>query len=201
MKMTQRSAFGDWWITGNSGFKCRTATVEEFRKDVDACRQAHASDDEAAWLGYGEERAAGLKIFDKATKAKPGTKVDGSVVRFFEACPWAKALPINEEAIVAPVDLKIVFTNDDGDFSAWTKCEEFLKKFGFSIGSMERGEPRGVMFGDIDISKWRGLSTAERGQLHGTAVGRRDTDVTLTIVAKTCPKDAFDAVAKNGGAK
>jgi hypothetical protein len=53
------------------------------------------------------------------------------------------------------------------DFEAINKAEAFLKSAGFSYGSMQRGEPIGIMFGDFLISKWRNMTAAERHSLHG----------------------------------
>ncbi|HZZ77144.1 MAG TPA: hypothetical protein VFE62_01415 [Gemmataceae bacterium] len=53
------------------------------------------------------------------------------------------------------------------DFEAINKAEAFLKTAGFSCGSMQRGEPIGIMHGDYLISKWRGMTPPEREQLHG----------------------------------
>lgn len=54
-----------------------------------------------------------------------------------------------------------------GDFSANAAAEQFLASAGFSVGSMQRGDPRGVMFGDYVIAKWRNLNLSERHALHG----------------------------------
>jgi hypothetical protein len=57
--------------------------------------------------------------------------------------------------------------NEQDDFAAMRAAEHFLQLAGFSVGSNQRGDPRGVMFGDYDIAKWRNLNTAERKALHG----------------------------------
>lgn len=56
---------------------------------------------------------------------------------------------------------------DEGDFEAVHAAEAFLSSAGFSVGRMERGSPRGVMFGDYDIQKWRNLDAQDRAELHG----------------------------------
>lgn len=93
--------------------------------------------------------------------------------------------------------------SDPGDFSAMRAAEDFLREAGFSIGSNQRGDPRGIMFGDVDISKWRNLSRADRRALHGYAEGdMRNGPVTVTICADAPQeaKRAFHAVAASNAA-
>ena len=56
-------------------------------------------------------------------------------------------------------------------FEACRAAEDWCKKQGLSIGSMERGSPRGLMYGDYIIAKWRNLSWEERRALDGAMVG------------------------------
>lgn len=73
------------------------------------------------------------------------------------------------------------FTGED-DFSAMIAAERFLKAAGFSVGSTQRGDPRGIMFGEYDIPKWRNLNQSERKSLHGQMTGNmRSGPVTVTI--------------------
>lgn len=53
------------------------------------------------------------------------------------------------------------------DFQALRAAEAFLKSIGASYGSNERGAPTGILFGSYAISKWRNMTLAERGALHG----------------------------------
>lgn len=55
------------------------------------------------------------------------------------------------------------------DFSAINEATEFLRKHGYSVGSMQRGAPIGVAKGDCDISKWRNLGS-DVTQLDGVLV-------------------------------
>lgn len=74
--------------------------------------------------------------------------------------------------------------NFDGEtpFAACREAETWCGAHGLSIGSMERNAPRGLLFGEYDISKWGGLNSAERGQLHGTMEGdMRHGPITITI--------------------
>jgi hypothetical protein len=77
-----------------------------------------------------------------------------------------------------------------GDFEAMYAAEAFLAAAGFSVGSTQRGDPRGIMFGDYDIAKWRNLNGREREALHGTMTGNmREGPVTVRIFEKA-PEDA-----------
>jgi hypothetical protein len=54
------------------------------------------------------------------------------------------------------------------DFEALHLAEEWCRANGYSYGRLERGAPIGLLRGDFDISKWRGMTAAEREALHGT---------------------------------
>ncbi|MEN5277337.1 hypothetical protein ABE527_10330 [Brucella sp. TWI432] len=54
---------------------------------------------------------------------------------------------------------------DQGDFAAVRRAEQLLKQHGFSVGTTQRGSPRGIMFGAYDIQKWRNLNEADRAAL------------------------------------
>jgi hypothetical protein len=85
---------------------------------------------------------------------------------------------------------------ETGAFEAMTAAETFLRTAGFSIGSNERGSPRGIMFGDYDISKWRNLNARERLALHGRATGNmREGPVEIRIFG-TAPVEAKRAFHK-----
>ena len=76
---------------------------------------------------------------------------------------------------------KRVFAGE-GDFVAFGTACDWLKRLGYSIGSMQRGDPIGVMRGDYSISKWRNLSAAEREDLDGTIEGSKRTGpITVTL--------------------
>ena len=73
-------------------------------------------------------------------------------------------------------------TFEGADFKACREAETFLAARGFSVGSMQRGDPRGILYGDFDIQKWRNLSGNERMFLHGQMTGpMRDGPVTIEI--------------------
>lgn len=93
-----------------------------------------------------------------------------------------------------------IFHDLGDDFEACRAATDLLKAAGFSIGSMERGKPRGILFGDFAIAKWRNLSHVEVRQLHGLMEvppsGRFRTGpvyVTLTNDAPPEARAAFEA--------
>lgn len=95
-------------------------------------------------------------------------------------------------------DQLIKVFKQEGDFSACDAAERFCKELGLSVGTMQRRDPRGLMFGDIDIEKWRNLSDQERKALHGIMTGyMRDGPVTVTVFdsAPASVKDAMRLVA------
>ena len=81
-------------------------------------------------------------------------------------------------------DLVKTFSGE-GDFDAMTKMEDFLRVAGFAIGSSQRDDPRGIMFGlEYDIQKWRNLSKRDRDMLDGVATGnQRSGPITVRIYA------------------
>jgi len=58
-------------------------------------------------------------------------------------------------------DLSISFPTD-------ADAQRALIEAGFSIGATQRSDPRGIIFGDFKIEKWRNLSTRDKAILHGT---------------------------------
>ena len=83
-----------------------------------------------------------------------------------------------------------------GDFVSMNLAEDTLRKAGFSIGSMQRDEPIGIMFGACAISKWRNLSQRERDELHGQITGdKRNGPVTVTLFCNA-PNEARTALAE-----
>lgn len=55
----------------------------------------------------------------------------------------------------------------DGDFVFLSRVEDELRARGFSIGALQRDDPRGIMRGDYDVQKWRNLSKQDRDELDG----------------------------------
>lgn len=71
------------------------------------------------------------------------------------------------------------------DFGACRSAECFLERAGFSLGRMQRGDPRGILFGTYNIQKWRNLSEDDRKALHGQMTGNmRDGPVEIRIFGR-----------------
>lgn len=84
----------------------------------------------------------------------------------------------------------VTFPKNDDDFATMRAAESYLEERGFSVGRQQRGEPRGVLFGDFDIQKWRNLNARERAELHGTMTGEgRHGPLTVKLFA-TAPEAA-----------
>lgn len=85
-----------------------------------------------------------------------------------------------------------------GDFTAMRAAEEWMRANGFSVGSACRGYPRGVLFGDYKIAKWRNLNRDEVAALHGVMRGNHKGEMRLgPIVVELFEGVApADAIAK-----
>ncbi|UWF67346.1 MULTISPECIES: hypothetical protein [unclassified Brucella] len=64
------------------------------------------------------------------------------------------------------VIFKATLTGED-NFTVIQRADAALRASGFSIGRMQAHSPRGILFGDFDIQKWRNLDLADREALHG----------------------------------
>jgi hypothetical protein len=72
--------------------------------------------------------------------------------------------------------------NNAGAFAAVRAAEDWCAKHGLSVGAMERGKPRGILFGDYAIQKWHNLRQADKDALHGTMTGdMRNGPVTVAV--------------------
>ncbi|KAB2781244.1 hypothetical protein [Brucella anthropi] len=83
---------------------------------------------------------------------------------------------------------------DEGDFAAVRRAEQLLEEHGFSVGHMQRGSSRGILFGEYDIQKWRNLNEAERAALHGVMDGDRSSHAQIEIW-DAAPIEAVAALA------
>lgn len=75
---------------------------------------------------------------------------------------------------------------DQGDFAAYRAAESFLRARGFSVGTMQDGDPVGIIFGrQVVVAKWRHLTQAQRDELHGLITGdaKRTGPITIEIFA------------------
>ena len=80
--------------------------------------------------------------------------------------------------------------SNTGDFEANRAAERFAEECGLSVGRMQGPAPRGLLYGDYDISKWRNMSTAEINALHGTMGGDfREGPVTIRLF-DSAPEEA-----------
>lgn len=58
-----------------------------------------------------------------------------------------------------------------GEFAAVNAAEAWCRERGISVGAMERGQPRGLFYGDFAIAKWHNLNRADRAALDGRMTG------------------------------
>lgn len=79
--------------------------------------------------------------------------------------------------------MKMVFS-DTGDFAAMRAAEAWCAKHGLSVGEMQLGKPRGILFGDFAIAKWRNLRQADKDALHGTMTGDMRHGPVLVVVSE-----------------
>ncbi len=66
--------------------------------------------------------------------------------------------------------MKLSFTLD-GDFLALYAAEAWCAEQGVSVGRAQGPAPRGLLYGDFDIQKWRNLSPADIAALDGHMTG------------------------------
>lgn len=68
------------------------------------------------------------------------------------------------------LDLTMTFENSK-TFQACRDAEEWCAALGLSVGRMQAHAPRGLLWGDFDIAKWRNLNAKERAALDGRMTG------------------------------
>jgi len=66
--------------------------------------------------------------------------------------------------------LEIQF-NESDDWAAVQAAEQWCKKHGISVGTMQGEAPRGLKRGKYNIAKWRNLSKSDIKLLDGTITG------------------------------
>jgi hypothetical protein len=54
---------------------------------------------------------------------------------------------------------------EDGDFDCLRRAEDSIRARGFSLGPLQRSDPRGIMPAEWDVQKWRNLSRKDRAEL------------------------------------
>lgn len=78
--------------------------------------------------------------------------------------------------------MKKIFDTLGGNFEACREAEDWCTDRGISVGTVERGQPRGLLNEDCCISKWPNLSGVERRQMDGTMTGdMRHGPVTIEL--------------------
>ena len=82
------------------------------------------------------------------------------------------------------------FYNKDESFSASYAAEQKAKRLGYSVGSMQRDDPRAIAKGDLYIAKWWNIGVEEADRIDGVLVSEdmRDGDVYIVIFNKVAGK-------------
>ena len=80
---------------------------------------------------------------------------------------------------------QVIEFNQSGDFRACDAAVQWCRDHGISVGSMQRGSPRGLLYGDYSIAKWRNLDSEEQADLDGVMTGdMRNGPVKVTLYNK-----------------
>lgn len=86
-------------------------------------------------------------------------------------------------------NIQIKFPSEDAAKQALSAC-------GFSLGTSQRDDPRGIMHGDYLIMKWRNLTKKDKDALHG-AYRRHVCDGAVSLWMKpNCPPEALACLKK-----
>ncbi len=82
------------------------------------------------------------------------------------------------------------------EFTSDKLAEQALRAAGFSVGTQQRGAPRGILHGNYLISKWRNLDRQHREMLHGemNRPGPVGTQTTVTLISGRVPTAAITAL-------
>lgn len=73
----------------------------------------------------------------------------------------------------------------------------YLTARGFSVGRMQGPERRGILFGQVDIMKWRNLSRQDIAVLHGVLRVNPASRTATIIIFANAPAEAHAAVIKH----
>jgi len=78
------------------------------------------------------------------------------------------------------------------DFEAVNKAAAWCHEKGFSVGSMCRDEPIGLMYGDYLVAKWKNMTPKERRTVDGkiTSHNFRSGSVTVTVFRDSLLEEA-----------
>ncbi|MBG6083176.1 hypothetical protein [Rubrivivax gelatinosus] len=66
--------------------------------------------------------------------------------------------------------IRVVFPQTEAFEATWA-AERWCSERGISVGGAQRGAPRGLLYGDFVIAKWRNLRRDEIAALHGRMTG------------------------------
>ena len=86
----------------------------------------------------------------------------------------------NEKA-VTQLARKIQF-DVKGTFQSYYAAVDWCEEYGYSVGSMERDNPIGVMRGDFRIAKWTNMTKAEQDACDATLTSTDFRDGTVTLI-------------------
>ena len=78
--------------------------------------------------------------------------------------------------------------SEPGDFVAYNTAVKWLDDRGYSVGSMQRDDPIGIVLGPCDIGKWRNLSPDDKASLDGKITGSKRSGP-VTVFLKHEPKE------------
>lgn len=85
--------------------------------------------------------------------------------------------------------------NQQGTFKAFDAMNQWARRNGFSLGSRQRGNPQGVIYGDASIAKWRNLSKDDQRAMHGQVTGDALTGpMTFTLFLDRAPAEAIATI-------
>ena len=80
---------------------------------------------------------------------------------------------------------QVIEFNQIGGFNACIAAEQWCRDHGISVGFMQRGSPRGLLYGDYSIAKWHNLDSKEKADLDGVMTGdMRNGPVKITLYKK-----------------
>lgn len=82
-------------------------------------------------------------------------------------------------------------------FASKADAVSALEDAGFAVGRNQASSPRGLMFGNYDVMKWRNLSQNDRDALHGRITPSGTFGAWAAIISHDCPakgKSAFDRI-------
>lgn len=86
----------------------------------------------------------------------------------------------------------------DLTFETEENAQQALSAAGFSLGKLQADAPRGVMYGNYDIQKWRNLNAMHRAGLHGFYQRQHRKGPARVVLTKGCPQEAIASLKAVG---